>query len=112
MRRNPVKPYSFDKFNKLLEENEKEHNVKLKLSLDEDFSIKPDNRLSKPFKKKQVIEAEIKGYGRKRTERLAVAKDRTINVFGCPQDYKLSGKANVRIIRDKHNIFVGKLLNQ
>jgi uncharacterized Fe-S cluster-containing radical SAM superfamily enzyme len=101
--RNPVKPITFDKFYKILEKLQNKHNIKLIKSV-EDFNIVKTKELKKPFKKGEIIEAEIICNGRLKHEKIAVAKDRTISLPNC---YKEKGKVKIKITRIKHNIFIG-----
>ena len=57
--------------------------------------------LPKPFKKDQVIEAEIALPGRIGNEMLAVAKDRLISVPECFKE--IGAKVKLKIKRTKHN---------
>ncbi len=106
MGRNPVKPIAFDKFYSKLKEWQDKYKIKLIKSI-EDFNITKTKSLSKPFKKGDIIEAEIICPGRLRNERIAVAKDRTISIPNCHKD---KGKIRLRITRTKHNIFIGTIL--
>lgn len=91
----------WEKFYEILKEKEKEHDMKLVMSMDT-FEIKKDNTLPKPFKKKQVVRAKIMEVGRRVNERIAVAEDRCITVYNCSKD---NGFVDVRILRNKHNIY-------
>lgn len=99
--RDIAKEMPWDDFYEILKEKEKEHDMSLVMSMDT-FEIKKDETLPKPFRKKQVVKAEIKEVGRRINERIAVAKDRCITVYNCNKD---SGFVDVRILRDKHNIY-------
>ncbi len=101
--RNPVKQISFDKFYARLKEWGGKYKVKLIKSV-EDFDIVKTKSLPKPFKKEEVIEAEIMLPGRFKNEMIAVAKGRSISVPNC---FKEKGKVRLKITRTKHNIFVG-----
>ncbi len=106
--RNPVKSLSMEEFYKKMRELEKKHNVKLifdKLA----FEVEDLPELPKPFKKGQIVEAEIVLPGRIGNEMLAVAKDRLISVPYC--HYEIGSKVRLRIRRTKHNIFLGELLD-
>jgi uncharacterized protein len=103
--RNVKKQMEWNKFYQILEKLEKKHNIKLTLS-ESDFSIENDNSLKKPFKKNNIIEADITSEGRFKNEMLAVSKDRVITVINCDK----KGKQKIRIIRSKHNIFIATLL--
>ncbi|MGV8162573.1 MAG: radical SAM protein [Candidatus Nanoarchaeia archaeon] len=101
--RNAGKEMPWDNFFELLRQKEKEHGVRL--IIDENlFNIQYDETLPKPFKKGQIIKAEVKSLGRSKNEIIAVAKDRNITVFN-PR--KVSGMINIKLIRDKHNIYTG-----
>ncbi len=69
-----------------------------------DYNFKESKVLSKPFKKDQLIPAEIIGHGRLPNEKIAVANDRVISLFTD----KTSGPVKVKIKRTKHNIFHAK----
>jgi len=105
--RNPVKPVEMDLFYKKLQDLEKKHGVKL-INKEYMFKIKKCRELSKPFKKDQVIKADLICPGRLNKEMLAVAANRLISVPNC---YKQRGSVNLKIRRTKHNIFLGELLS-
>ena len=100
--KSPGKELTMDKFYLKLEELEKKHDVRLKLCAD-DFDIKPDVSLEKPFKKNEVIQAEIVCDGRLPGEKIAVTKDRCISVYNTEK----KGLVNLKITSTKHNIFAG-----
>ncbi|HZX45146.1 MAG TPA: radical SAM protein [Candidatus Nanoarchaeia archaeon] len=100
--RNPVKPISFEGFYAKLKEWDAKYHMKL-IKTEKDFNITKTKQLPKPFRKGEVIEAEIICKGRLPNEKLAVAKDRTISVSTS----KEKGKVRLRIERTKHNIFIG-----
>jgi len=119
MGRNPVKPMPFDKFYKALKEWEKTYKIKL-IKSEKDFNIIKTEPLKKPFKKGEIIEAEIVCPGRLKNEKIAVAKERTISIPNCYKDkgslnskssncYESSirNKIKLKITRTKHNIFIG-----
>ncbi|OGM02218.1 hypothetical protein A3K72_00940 [Candidatus Woesearchaeota archaeon RBG_13_36_6] len=56
--RNPVKAMSWDIFIDKMKKLENEHGVKLLLT-EKDFGIKKTKKLPKPFKKGQVVKAEV-----------------------------------------------------
>ena len=101
--RNIAKQMPWENFYDLLKQKEKEHNVKL-IVTENIFNIQSDKTLEKPFRKGQIIEAEILSCGRRKNEYLAVAKNRCITVIN-PK--KTKGKIKIKLIRDKHNIFLG-----
>jgi len=103
--RNPCKQLSWDKFYLMMKDLEKKTNTKLIIG-PEDFNIQKTKKLPKPFKKGQIIKAEILCPGRLKNEMLAVASNRVISIPTC---FK-KGIVKIRITRTKHNIFMGRLV--
>ena len=103
--RNPCKQMSWDKFYLMMKDLEKKTNTKLIIG-PEDFNIQKTKKLPKPFKKGQIIKAEILCPGRLKNEMLAVASNRVISIPTC---FK-KGIVKIRITRTKHNIFMGRLV--
>ena len=103
--RNPCKQLPWDKFYSIMKYLEKKTNTKLLLG-PEDFNIQKTKKLPKPFKKDQIIKAEIVCPGRLKNEMLAAASNRTISVPNC---FK-KGIVKIKITRTKHNIFMGRLV--
>ncbi|MBN4049149.1 radical SAM protein, partial [archaeon AH-315-M20] len=103
--RNPVKQVEMGVFYKKLHDLEQKHNIKLHYEYG--FKVKRCRELPKPFKKGDIIKAQVLFAGRLPNEMLAVAKDRLISVPNC---YKKQGFVKIRIKRTKHNIFLGELL--
>jgi len=103
--RNPVKEMEWDDFYSKLRELEEKHKIKLIVN-QEDFEIKKLKSIPKPFKKGDVVKAEIVCNGRLPGEKLAVSKNRTISVFNTNK----KGKVRIKITRDKHNLFYGALV--
>jgi len=117
--RNPIKAMEMDVFYKKLQDLEQKHSIKL-INKDYMFKIKECKELPKPFKKGDIVEAELVCPGRFNHEMLAVnckarnkrlarhfTQDRLISVPNC---YKQEGFVKLRIKRSKHNIFLGELL--
>ena len=104
--RNPGKEISWEEFYSFIEKLEKKYEIKLKLNK-EDFNIKKTKKLDKPFRKGDVINAVIKSVDRFQHSVIAVAQERNISVPNC--QFKMDKKIRVKILRDKHNIFVGAL---
>ncbi len=104
--RNPVDEMPWEDFRKQLSALENKHGVRLSVSA-EDFSIVDDASLPKPFKKKHVIEVEKLFAGRMRNETFCHAQGRVVKVIGRVPDKQ---RFSVQLIRDKHNIFVGKVV--
>jgi len=105
--RNPVDSVPMEQFYKKMKELEQKHGIKLLFDKTA-FDVEELPELPKPFKKGQVIEAEVVLPGRIGSEKLAVAKERLISVPNC--DKKEGSKVKLRIKRTKHNIFLGELL--
>ena len=100
----PARPASMDTFYDMLHRLEKKYDVKL-TTLTSDLEFHEDNELPKPFRKGDVIEVEMKAPDRLKNSTIGVAKGRVVTVVDNRQT---SGRLKVHILRDKHNIFVGK----
>ncbi|MBU0667476.1 MAG: radical SAM protein [Nanoarchaeota archaeon] len=103
--RNPTKPKPMKEFVDELRFLEEKTGFKLFLKA-VDFEIFPDKTLKKPFKKGDVIKAKIVSFGKYKTERICVFKDRCITVNVSKPINQI---VNIKIVRDKHNIFKGVL---
>ncbi len=101
--RNPVKQMEWADFFAFLKQLQEETGMKLMLTK-EDFHITYTPKLPKPFKKGDIVEAEIICPGRLPGETLCKSQDRCIRVFSCT---KTSGKILIKLDRSKHNIFIG-----
>lgn len=102
--RNPAKEMRMEEFFKKLEVLEKKHDIKL--TVKEGFDLIKTKELRKPFKKKEIIDAEIILPGRLKNERLAKAKERIISIPKCFKE----GSVKVKLTRTKHNIFFGEAI--
>ena len=106
--RRPVKESaSWEKFYAMIEGLEKEHDIQLKINAD-DFAIKSLKELPKPFAMDDEIRATLVARDRFPNTCLAAAGGRVISVPQCK--FIPGKKVKLKIIRDKHNIFTGKLL--
>ncbi len=105
--RNPAESMPWENFYSFLRDLEQKHGVKL--IVDElDFNIEKTKQLPKPFQKGDVVKAKVISAGRLHNETLCVAKDRCIGII-AKYDPSLRGKTiNVKIVKDKHNIYVGE----
>lgn len=99
------KPWSLDKFYKYLEKLEEDHDVKLIYS-QEDFKILSCKTYNSPFRKGDVIKADVVCKGRLPNEHLAVSDNNIITFTGNPR----SRAIKLKITRTKHNIFYGNLV--
>ena len=104
--RNPGVPLSWERFYARLEELEKKYGIKLRLGKN-DFNVHDTKELPKPFKEGDVVTATIQCPDRFPHTVIAAAQERSISVPGC--EFKKGKTIKVKIVRDKHNIFVGKL---
>jgi uncharacterized Fe-S cluster-containing radical SAM superfamily enzyme len=97
-----------EEFYTRMKELENKHHIRLIFDKTA-FNVEDLPELPKPFKKGQVVKAEVMLPGRIGSEKLAVAKERLISIPDC---YKEEGSiVNIRIKRTKHNIFLGELVN-
>jgi len=99
---------SWDDFIEKMKVLEKEHDAHLLFDFKEDFNIRQTKPLKKPFKKGDVVKAKILSKGRLKNEMIAVAQDRIISIPNCFQE--INKLVKIKIIRSKHNIFVGILI--
>ena len=106
--RNPIETVSMEQFYTKMSELSTKHNIKLIFNKSA-FNVEDLPEVPKPFKKGQIIEAEIVLPGRIGNEKLAVAQERLISVPNCYRE--IGEKVKLRIKRTKHNIFLGELLN-
>lgn len=102
--RNPAPEVSFDKFNALLAPFETDELILTPKKDYNPFNIYEDITIPKPMKKHDVVKARVALPGIKKQETLCVAHHRVITVRGLLTQKK---SANIKIIRDKHNIYVG-----
>ncbi len=105
--RDPADEIPWEKFYGMLGEWEKKYDIKLKLSK-EDFNIRKTREMPKPFKEGDVVSAVLKCPDRFPNSSIGVANGRNISVPGC--SFKEWKKVKVKIVRDKHNVFVGRLV--
>jgi uncharacterized Fe-S cluster-containing radical SAM superfamily enzyme len=105
--RNPVKQRSWEEFFEMLKLHENSSGLKLRLCK-EDFGIKPDTKLEKPFEKKQVVKAIVVCAGPMKGEMIGAYKNRAIIVERVDKA-AINSVVNAKIIRSKHNIYRGVL---
>jgi len=102
--RNPQKEITWEEFKAKLEALEKKYDYKLVMNMPKDFSIYKVDQISRPMRKGQVVSVEIKMNGNNHGEMIGVAHGRVVTV---PTKAKIGDKIDVRLTRDKHNIFYG-----
>ena len=106
--RNPVNSVPMEEFYKKMKELEQKHGIRLVFDKSA-FEVEDLPELPKPFRKGQIVNAEIALPGRIGNEKLAVANNRLISVPDCYR--QIGEQVKLRIKRTKHNIFLGELLN-
>ncbi len=97
----PVNPLPFKVFYTRLKQWEEEMDADLTHLKEPE--ILPDIAVERPFRKGDVLKAEIKGRSRIPHSALAVYGERVITITGCERE---SGSIKIRIVRDKDNIYV------
>lgn len=102
--RNPVKENTWNEFFEYIEQLEKKTGVKVREDI-EAYPLEKTKEYPIPFKRKEVVTAEIKNVGRYSHERLAVCRNRAISIPRCPVN---SGKIKIRITHSAHNVIIGK----
>ena len=100
--RNPVKSVPLGGFYDMLRKLEKEKDIPLILD-ESTYNIVKTRSLPKPFKKGDIVDANIACDGRMDKEKLAVSAERAISIPHCHKE----GKVKVKITRAKHNVFMG-----
>lgn len=103
--RNPVDEIPYDEFFKLLIPLEEKYDLVLTPKKDYNpYNIFEDVSLEKTMHKNQLLKVKIVSPGRTKNEKFCVANDRVIRVKGL---LKQEGKVTIKIVRDKHNIYLG-----
>jgi len=105
--RNPTKAWKWEQFYEFISELEKKTSSNLKLSPGT-FGIKKVKALEKPFKEGDEIYATLKCPDRFKGSSIAMAKGRVISVPGV--DFKKEKQVRLKIMRDKHNVFTGRVV--
>lgn len=99
-----AKQVEWDDFYAQLDKWEQETGVDLKAK---EHTLGKTRALEKPFRKGDVVTAELVSRGRMKNEMLAAAQGRVISLVYCE---KQRGKVKVHILRDKDNVFVGEVV--
>ena len=74
-----------------------------------DFNIVPMTSYPNPFRKGEIAEIDILERGRMAGEMLGVGRERALHILTGSR--QIIGRKRVRIIRTKHNVFVGDLVD-
>ena len=99
--RNPIKEQNWDDFTSKLKTWEKSIGYELIQTGD----IGKSEELSRPFKKDDVVQAQIVSSGRFSRDKVAIAKDRSILVPNCNRG---KGRARITITSAKYGVYLGK----
>ncbi len=105
--RNPIKEQSWDDFMAKLKEWGQEFGVELLFKADNgqaEHAIGKSAMLPMPFKKNDVVDAEILCPGRMLKDRIAVAKQRCILLPACRKE---SGRIKAKITSSKYGMYIG-----
>jgi uncharacterized protein len=101
--KHPANPVPMKVFFAKLKELEDKLDINL-TTLTSELEFKVDTKLSKPFRKTDIVKVEVKAKSRMRNSYICVAKDRVITLINCSNP---KHNVKVRLIRDKDNIFTG-----
>ncbi|MCF7861909.1 radical SAM protein [Candidatus Woesearchaeota archaeon] len=106
--RNPAKEIKWEDFRGLLHSWEDKYDIRLLFS-EGDFNIHKTIALAKPFKKGDIVSAYVVSFGQFNDEWILSAQGRIISARG---NFSVGRSYKVRIIRDKHNIFIGEKVSR
>jgi uncharacterized Fe-S cluster-containing radical SAM superfamily enzyme len=100
-----IKPISWWKFYRKIEELEKQFQMRLRF-LPEDFGIEKRRNLPIIFEKGEKVRVEIRALGWLNNERIGVAENRCVSVVNCNSN---PGKIlRVKILENRHNLYLAK----
>jgi uncharacterized Fe-S cluster-containing radical SAM superfamily enzyme len=100
-----IRPISWWKFYRKLEEWEKQFKTKLRI-FPQDFGIEKRKSLPKVFRVGEKVKVEIKAPGWIKNEMIGVAKGRCITVVNCKASI---GKIlKVKILENKNNLYIAR----
>ncbi len=97
---------SMKEFYAWLRKLERRTGVKPLVLRPEHFGTVPRKSLPKPFRKGDIVDVEVVCEGRIEGEMIGVARGRTVAVANSANVLKPGDKAKVKVVRDKHNVFV------
>jgi hypothetical protein len=103
-----IKAHSMKHFQARLARLEKMYDMAPLLLRRADFGVVPMASYPKPFRRGEIAEIEILERGRMVGEMLGVGRGRALHVL--TETGKIDGRKRVRIIRTKHNVFVGHVI--
>lgn len=100
--RNPIKEQSWDEFMAQLKQWQDKFGVELVQK--GNLTVGKTAMLPMPFKKNDVVDADIVCPGRFLKDKIAVAKQRCILIPGCRKE---SGRIKVKITSSKYGVYIG-----
>ena len=105
-----VKEISYWKFYNQLKGLEKKYNIKLILSK-KDFGIHKVKEVPRKFNVYEKVKLKVMLPGWMKNQVVAVGRNRCVNVINFKQDFEeMKGRMiNVKILRNKDNIYVGEM---
>lgn len=104
-----VKPLSWSEFYRELSKWEEQFGVRLKLS-PRDFGIRKAKQFPIAFQVGERTSVEVVYWGWLRGQWLGVARDRVVSIVGVLGEPPIGRKVKVRILRNKDNIYVGRIV--
>ena len=102
-----VKPITWWKFYRKLEEWEKEFNLRLKIT-PKDFNIHRMRMLPLLFQKGEKISVEIRAPGWMKNEMIGVKDGRCVTIVNC--EVEKNSRVKVRILENKHNLYIARMV--
>jgi len=91
-------------FNRSIRPWEKESGIRLQLDSARDFGMVKRPFIPLVFSKGEKVTVEIRAPGWITGEMLGVARNRVVSIFNCD---KKAGQVRVKIVSNKHNIYMG-----
>jgi len=91
-------------FNRSIRPWEKESGIRLQLDSARDFGMVKRPFIPRVFSKGEKVTVEIRAPGWITGEMLGVARNRVVSIFNCD---KKAGQVRVKIVSNKHNIYMG-----
>nr|MDO8100310.1 radical SAM protein [Candidatus Njordarchaeota archaeon] len=104
-----IKPYTMKHYRRRLARIEEVFDIHPLVLKRGHFGIKPMKSYPKPFSKGEITEIEVLEAGRMAGEMVGVGRGRALHVLTT--DRETNSMKGVRIIRTKHNIFVGQTID-
>ncbi len=104
-----VKPMTWREFYSRLRDWERKYNTKLVLSLENDFGLHTRKMLPYKYRIGEKAIVEVMGPGWLKGEILARGRGVSITIVGAPIIPRRGAQVEVRVIRNRHNIYIGRI---